>query len=495
MSGIRVNYSGLISFGTGLINLCTGLIFIIIVTRLLSQQDYGLWGLISSLFVYGTIVSSFINFWTIRDIARGKNIGKTSIVSSGLFSTVGLSIYFVIALFVAPQSSTEINMFIIAGIFIPINFLNKAISSINTAWNPQITSYGTMIYGVVSIPLALFFIYFLNWSVIGIIISISMAQSINIIFQVIYARKKIKDKINFGVLKRWIKISAIPIYPRISFLLHTSDVVIFAVITGSVIGVSYYTAAIIIANLVGYASGISNSIYPKLLSGDKGKVISSNLTLLSYFVIPMLFLTITFAKPGLFLLNPIYEIAIFVVVVSAFRMLFFHLNNIFESFLIGVEDVDKESKLTFKTYIKSRLFLIPTLRLIQYAIYIVVLAIVLILTNNSSEDIELVIYWSIIAMAFQIPLTLYLFYSVKQTFQLKFNINSIIKYLIASSISFSFIYFLMEEFLVYTETVLEFIPQIFIFVLLSLSTYLLITFFIDKPTKDLIINIISEVKR
>jgi O-antigen/teichoic acid export membrane protein len=495
MSEIRVNYSGLISFGTGLINLCTGLIFIIIVTRLLSQQDYGTWGLISSLFVYGTIISSLVTFWTTRDIARGEKIGKTSMMSNGLFSTVGLCVYLVISFFVAPQSLTEINFFIIAGIFIPINFFNKAISNINKGWKPQLTSYGVLIYGIASIPLALFFIYFLNWSVIGIILSISIAQSINIIFQVICGRKKIKGKIDFKILKRWMKFSWVAIYPRISFLLHTSDVVIFSLITGSVIGISYYSAAIIIASLVGYASGISGSIYPKLLSGDKGKIISNNLTLLSYVVIPMLFLTITFAKPGLFLLNPIYEIAVLVVVISSFRILLFNLNGIFESFIIGVENVDKELKSTFKDYIKSKLFFIPTLRLIQYAAYVIVLAIVLVLLNNSSEDIELVIYWSIIAMIFQIPLTLYLLYKVKQTFQLKFNINSITKYLIASSISFSFVYFLMEEFLTYNKTVLEFMPQVLIFIFLSFGIYLLITFFIDKPTKDLIKNIISEVKR
>ena len=43
MSEIRVTYSGLISFIAGLITLGTGLVFTIIVTRSLSQQDYGTW--------------------------------------------------------------------------------------------------------------------------------------------------------------------------------------------------------------------------------------------------------------------------------------------------------------------------------------------------------------------------------------------------------------------------------------------------------------------
>ena len=79
----------LISFIAGLVSLSTGLIFVLIVTRSLSQQDYGTWGLITSLFVYGVLASEIINFWTVRDVARGKKVGKLSLVSSSSLSSVG----------------------------------------------------------------------------------------------------------------------------------------------------------------------------------------------------------------------------------------------------------------------------------------------------------------------------------------------------------------------------------------------------------------------
>jgi len=46
MSDIRVTYSGLISLIVGAIGTATGLIFILIVTRTLSPQEFGTWGLI-----------------------------------------------------------------------------------------------------------------------------------------------------------------------------------------------------------------------------------------------------------------------------------------------------------------------------------------------------------------------------------------------------------------------------------------------------------------
>ena len=189
------------------------------------------------------------------------------------------------------------------------------------------------------------------------------------------------------------------------------------------------------------------------------------------------------------------KIAVLVVIFSTFRILFFYLTNICESFLIGVENVDNESKSNFKDYMKSKLFFLPTLRLIQYGMYIVVLTIVLVSLNNSTETIELVVYWSIIAMIFQIPLVLYLLYAVKQTFPLKSEIKSIAKYIFAGLVSFALVYFLIENFLTYSEVISEFLPQVVLLALLGVSVYALITYAIDKPTRDLIKAAILEIKK
>ena len=210
MSNIRVNYSGLISFGSSIVNAVLGIGFMLIVTRILSQEDYGTWGLIYSLFFYGLIASSFINFWTIRDIARGKSVESTSLISSGLFSILGICIYLIVSSLIQSQSSVELNVLLIAVILIPINFISKAISSINTGWKPELVSYGAVLSGVSSVPLGLFFVYFLDWSVIGIVFSLSIAQSISIVFQIIYARHRIKSEFNVVIFKRWFKFSWIP---------------------------------------------------------------------------------------------------------------------------------------------------------------------------------------------------------------------------------------------------------------------------------------------
>ena len=63
MSNIRVTYSGLIALAIKMVSVLTGLGYIIIVTRILSTQEFGTWGMITSLMVYGAIFTSIPIFW------------------------------------------------------------------------------------------------------------------------------------------------------------------------------------------------------------------------------------------------------------------------------------------------------------------------------------------------------------------------------------------------------------------------------------------------
>ena len=134
-------------------------------------------------------------------------------------------------------------------------------------------------------------------------------------------------------------------------------------------------------------------------------------------VVP-LFVSITFSKAGLFALNPIYEIAFPVVIFLSIRMTFFLLTQTFSSYLSGIEDVDTKLNPTVREYLKSKLFMLPNLQIIQNAIYIGILSIVMLLEFDKIKEIDLVIHWAIIALITQIPLAIYLGYLVKKNFAL-----------------------------------------------------------------------------
>ena len=176
----------------------------------------------------------------------------------------------------------------------------------------------------------------------------------------------------------------------------------------------------------------------------------------------------------------------------AIRGFFYQFNGIFYQALQGIEEVDIGKKSTFRNYLNSKLAWLPTLRLIEYSLYVVLLAAILFI-DNKSEPIELVIRWSAIILIVQIPFSIYLYLQVKKNFPLKVGAVNLIKYLVTSIIAFGSTFYLMEEFLVYNESVFIFIPNLLPFLIFGGGVYLGITFMIDSKTRSLFKSIINEL--
>lgn len=495
MSNIRVTYSGLISFATSLASLITGLGFMVIVTRVLSTQEYGTWGLLNSLFVYGLIFTSIPTFWLVRETARKLKSEKTGLLSSVIWSLGAILIYLLAVIILAPQTDVDMTILFFAVILVPVNVLQRIISAINLGWKPQISSYGMLVAEILKVPLALLFVYHMDFGVIGVVISLFISVLSSVVFQIIIARERLQGHFKFSIVKKWFKLSWMPLYPRISNIMRGSDVIIFSIITGSVEMIAYYYAALVLANLVSHSALISQSVYPKLLGGGKRTVAIKNITYISYLAVPLLSLSIIFAEAGLIILNPVYKAAILVVVFLSFRILFLMLGEVFKNFLTGIETVDIKENATINDYLKSKLFTIPTFRIIQSAVYLLVFSIVLISMVSIISEIELVIIWSVISMVFQLPLLIFLLLRVRKTFGMNFESMSILKYIIVGFCIFGFLSFLIDKFLVLSEKLVEIIPGVLLFALFGIGLYILITYLIDSKARNLLNGIVKEFDR
>lgn len=490
MSGIRVTYSGLINLVIGLVRILTGFAFILIITRSLSPEEFGTWNLLVGLITYVMVLHHIISFWVTREISRGEKSAKTAILSAGIFSTIGASIYIAIVYFVAAQTSVDQNILLFATTIIPTQFFYSILSAINLGWRPQATSYGLIIIDLSKIPVVLILLQYLEMGVIGVIIATVVANSASTIVLAILSRNKIKFSINKKFLKNWLKRSWLPLYPSTISIIFALDVLVFTIIVGSTEGVGYYYAALVIANMASYAGMITLGTYPKLL-GDKNREFLQNIfTRLFFVLIPFGIISIVFAKPGLYALNPLYEVVSIATIFLTLRVMLFTIFEVFSNFLKGIEDVDTRES-TFKDFIKSKLFTIPTLKLIQHSAYVGFLVMALMISSDSF--LNLVLYWSIISFATQIPPTVIITIMVKRNLVLKLEYTTIIKYLIASIMAFIPAFLLAERYLDYTPNIFEFLPNLIFFVMIGVAIYLTLTYTIDLKTRTLFKAIINEV--
>ena len=120
----------------------------------------------------------------------------------------------------------------------------------------------------------------------GVILSLLIAGIGGCTVHLILGRTRLQDKINIEFVKKWFKLSWIPLYGKIATVLLATDVIVFSIIIGSVEGVALMTAALVIANLVSFAKATSSSVESKLLEGGARGYLRENISLLFYFIFP-----------------------------------------------------------------------------------------------------------------------------------------------------------------------------------------------------------------
>ncbi len=215
-----------------------------------------------------------------------------------------------------------------------------------------------------------------------------------------------------------------------------------------------------------------------------------------YFAIPLGLLSITFAKPALFLLNPIYEGVGIIVIIITIKIFFNQLINIFEQYIWGNDKVDVKSEIKSQAFLKSSIFKTPTLRIINYSGYLILLILgLIILKQNSVTDLDYVSYWASISVIIQIPLVVYFGIKVRRELRLSVDVKSLLKYILAGIGVFGISFIITEEFLIYNNSVFEFLPQLLLFMIIPIIFYIIVTYVIDKRIKNLIYVIINEIRK
>ncbi len=487
-------YTGLISFMGGIIAIVTGSLFTLIITRTLTLEEYGSWGLIFSVISYSTMLIPIIGYWSTRETSRKIPSGKTAILSTTVLSALASIIFVFASFFISNQTGTNQNDFIFASILIIPMFLNGILQSIALGHKPHVLSFSSIFFGLTQVISVLIFVYFLDLGISGIILSLLFSHIVSIIVLIIYVYEKIKNPFKKEFLKKWLKLFWIPLYPSIYNILAESTILIFTIITGSIVGVAYWVASGILVSSISSSGLISRAVYPKLLGVQDQSFLRDNITYLFYFGLLFSTLVITFAKPGLFLLNPVYVIAVPVVIILAIESFLTVLTNMFQLTLIGIEKIDTYSNSTTRDYLKSKLFYVYTLRLIQVIVYVIILIVgLLILLPSTNSYIDLLTYWATVALITQIPLVILLGMLIKRNTLNAFDFKKITKFFVVSIITYITFNFLIEQSLIFTENIYQFLPNLLLYIFSLIGMYCIITYLTDSKIKTLFNSIIQVV--
>ena len=492
MSAIRPTYSGLIAFFVSVASIFTSLVFSVIITRNLSQTEFGLWGALASLIVYGMVLDPIISYWITRETARDKISQTTAVIYNQTLSFGGIAIFVLLVFLLGVTEKFDYDILFLVILLIPIRYLTKILNSINVGWKPQNTFYGMIISEITKIIVGVILIFHFQMGLAGLIWTLVAAYLVNTIVLAILSREKITSVIQIEYAKNWTKNMFIPLYARLNTVVYESDKILIVLLTDSVIGVSYFVAAMIVGSLVTYSTTLSQVVYGKLLSGSKTDFLKDTLSLHFFVAIPLLATSVIFADIGMRILNPIYEIAAVTVIVLTIRSFFQSFRSAFMHYILGSEDIDRYSVKT-RDYMKTSLFYMPTYDLIQHIVYIAILVLVFsLLMEDGMSDIDVALYWSIILLVVTIPNSVYYWKLAKKKTRLGFDWKRIVKFGIMALGVFSCTYLLIPNQISETSS-FELIVKILPLILLGLGGYLGIAIIADKKIRLLVQLVFNEI--
>jgi|TARA_B110000467_G_scaffold22459_1_gene19970 O-antigen/teichoic acid export membrane protein len=495
MSDIRVTYTGFISFFVSIIIVIAGSLVTLILTRTLSQEEFGTWGLIAGITQYVLVFSAIITFWSTRDIARKIESGKTAILGQMIFSIIAVILYIFVSYFLGNKVNLDLDILFFSVILIPMMFLSGVLTAITLGWKPHVISYGLVSFGISQIIFAFIFVYYYDLGVYGIILANFISYGVNIIILLKFSKNKITNELNFNFFKKWLKLSWIPLYPWLAIIFSALEISIFTLMTGSVMGLAIWTASIAISSIVIHVSTISKAVYPKLLGDKNVHYLRENISLLFFFNFLVVGIIIALAKPALYALNPIYVNAFLVVIILAISHFFLVLSTVSTQSLAGSENIDLNGKTTLKNYLRSKLFYPHTIRFVESLFFIPILIVGLyFLINSEHSDIDLLVFWSLIILIIHIPVSIYLTFKMTKALCFKLDYKRILKYFIIGLFSFTTIFIISENYLVFEKNLFTFLPNLLLLFTLGILFYLSLCYVFDKKIRLLVTSILKEIK-
>ena len=489
-SEIRLQYSGFIIFAARMLSVATGLVFTLMLTRAITQDQLGIWGNINDIIAYFAFLAPAFPFWATRFVARNKEgTVKTGFLANLTVSMVATVIYLPLIPLIMPLlgiSQTYMIPYLIASMQIIETYLTTMLEACLRAKIPQTIGYGLLIEETCKVLLAYVLIVELQQPIIGALLTLTISFAVRIIYYLKLLSPELKQPVDWNYVKEWLKGSTLNIYYYVGTRIATF-ILIMLIAYDPLAGPAargMYQAALTIANIITYSSFLSFALYPKLLAENSTQDITTSLKTVLMFAIPMTAGAIALPNSYLIILKTIYEEAAPVLVVLAIGAFVQIITQFFLYVLLGLENIDKETKIPLQKLLKRPLFIAFTLPYIQSAIALPTTFYVL-ATLTQNQPVTAAIYVSIIDTIATLAMFLVLYVIIRRIVKLNIPWKNIAKYVFASVVMASVLFLIPH-------------PTRLLFTLgitaVGAILYLAVLMAIDKEARMLVNYVWQEIK-
>ncbi len=370
-NGIRVGYSGYIIFTSQILSVVTGLVFTLLLTRNMTNNEFGAWSFIFYLIGLFTLVSGLFPFWATRFVARGKEDAiKTAVSANFVVAVFATVVYLALVTGVLGAlhvSSIDPIIYLIAALQIINAYMISALEGCLRSIKPEATGYGLLIEEVVKVVLAFAIFLGLGQLFLGAIAGIVVGASVQAVFYGWLLRGYFRPSLHWGYLREWLKGSAAFIYNAIGAQL-LSFVPILLVFFGGESALADYQAAITFSTVIGYAASLAFALYPKMLAQECPSDVATSFKNMLMLALPMATVALTMSTSLLTILNASYSTTSPILILLTVDALVVLVSQFYTQCLMGIETLDAEGKISLRLLVRSKIFKVFTLPYVQAAI-------------------------------------------------------------------------------------------------------------------------------
>ena len=471
-----------------LFSVLTGLAFTIIITRKLPPADFGFWQVISITAVYFILTVDIVKYWAPRFIARGNNVAKSSLVFStglGILASLG---YITFSYILCNTLSLEFFYFLVFSPQVFLSYISMTLEGVSQGYAPQYLGYSSTLFEIVKVTVAYLAIITWNQWLLDALIAVMLAQLAKAVYLLAVTWPVVREGcFELEHVKHFIKFSWIPLYYHLTDFISVADVYIVVYFAKSTIPVAVFRVAQVLAQTVFYSSAFSQALYPRILAKKSGVDVEETLRLTFMFAFPICAGLLVMAPSLLCIFGVKYLVAVHVLLVMAPALFLASLAGVLEIVIIGSEEVDSRKEAGFREYLKSRLFLLPTVKSIFQCVYLAILASLLIL-----RIFDAALAWAFAYALGQMLFLLWECWYSKKTIEFRFPLRSALKYFLASVVMGVVLFYLGAGNIIIVK-IFELLPRLFKYIVLGATIYFAIVLALDQYARSLVVKAIKFI--
>ncbi|HXW37855.1 MAG TPA: hypothetical protein VEJ36_08155 [Nitrososphaerales archaeon] len=458
-SDVRPRKTGIIVFSARILSVFTGSFFLLMLTRSLATTQFGLWEFITDVVVFASYPTGLLTYWATREVARGKVVGKTTLVLNLLASTIGMGIFLAFALLSYSSIHQELTPFLFSLVLVPLSYWNQATLALVGGYNPAIGAYSLLVSEPAKLIVAFPLLFVFNLGIYGVIVAIAVSFLVQNVAATVQLSKVTTDKVDLSLGKKWLSQPHVPALAGLVAAMGVADTFAASIGQGSTLLAGYYQAAFQVATLVGYSLYLSSALYPLLLrrsETEPSDLFKTSLEFTLLFAVPMAAGSIALASKILYLLSPRYVVSATALIILSLAAVSSSISWVVDQGLMGRETADIEEGNRTKRILSSDLAFVSLANLAYSAVYVSSVFVIGRFTPVTASGIgRFVDYWATSQLVFNAVLVAGK--SLRLARRMKVRISrSILSYIGAGTAMGVLVYLLSASLLPTTLTNLDF---------------------------------------